>query len=55
MRKALLLTLIAAITTRCCYAQWTPNGSNIYYNAGNVGIGTTTPGTILHIKNYNQK
>ena len=29
--------------------QWTSNGNNLYYNAGNVGIGTINPGTSLEV------
>src|SRR5260221_11517777 len=41
-------------------AQWSPTasptpspGTNIYYNSGNVGIGTSSPSDLLHLRGAN--
>jgi hypothetical protein len=41
------------VSVQCVNAQWTTDTTtnNIYYNAGNVGIGTTSPGVRLHVSN----
>lgn len=43
--------LLALFTSGAVNAQWTSNASNIYYNSGNVGIGTISPQKRLHITN----
>jgi hypothetical protein len=40
--------------TKLSAATWSSNGSKLYYNGGNVGIGTSTPSEKLHIFNYSE-
>lgn len=49
MKRLLFSTsiLVAAISLN---AQWQSNGDSIYYNNGNVGIGTSSPQTQLQIE-----
>lgn len=47
--SALIATAIGALATSA-HAQWTVAGTRIYYNAGNVGIGTTNPAYPLDVR-----
>ena len=38
-----------ALTTDIPLSLWTQTGNDIYYNTGNVGIGTTAPSALLHV------
>ncbi|MCP4176262.1 MAG: hypothetical protein GY756_00680 [bacterium] len=59
IRLLIAITVIILINNNVLHAQvfpvydWTSDGitKHIYYNIGNVGIGTDQPGSILHIAN----
>ncbi|RPH31509.1 MAG: hypothetical protein EHM93_13405, partial [Bacteroidales bacterium] len=57
MKKLAILFALIALSIYGLKAQiaWPQNGSNIYYNGGNVGIGTTAPAckfNIIDASNY---
>ncbi|CAM4112906.1 hypothetical protein SAMN06265348_103297 [Pedobacter westerhofensis] len=48
--KHFIFLLISFLTTSSCFAQWIPNGDNVYNtNIGNVGIGISNPSYKLFI------
>lgn len=47
--KKKLFVFVILLATKCSIAQWSPNGTSVYYNSGNVGIGITTPQYPLHL------
>jgi hypothetical protein len=51
MKKTLLSLIVLLVSSLAVHAQWTPSGSDIYYNntTGNVGVGTTTPAVRMHL------
>ncbi len=43
------LLLILLVVSKPSFAQWDSTGTNIYYNNGNVGVGTSSPSGLLHV------
>jgi hypothetical protein len=49
--KLVLFLVMVLMPAMVCAQQWTTNGNNINNaNSGNVGIGTTTPGSLLAVQ-----
>ncbi|MGD8782231.1 MAG: tail fiber protein [Ignavibacteria bacterium] len=46
----LSLAVLFLIFSNLTFSQWLTNGSNIFFNSGNVGIGTTRPDETLTVK-----
>lgn len=48
--KRIFLTLVFVCIAYYSFAQWTTGTGSIYYNSGNVGIGTTSPTGKLQVQ-----
>ncbi|HRK55437.1 MAG TPA: tail fiber protein [Cyclobacteriaceae bacterium] len=46
MKRFIKMSLILLMTPIMSHAQWNYNGASVYYNNGNVGIGTSAPSNI---------
>lgn len=51
--KKIFFLLFGLYISTAAFAQFTTNGANLYFTGGDVGIGTTSPATKLHIKGEN--
>ncbi|MGF7073838.1 hypothetical protein [Mucilaginibacter sp. 3215] len=50
MKKTFLSLTLLLTSSIIAHAQWNTSGNNIYYNSGNIGIGTSTPNANLSFK-----